>query len=138
MASASALPEISSCVPAAAGTTLAELTKAKQQAPARIAAAAGWKTAAGERRTSATAALGLQQRQIRMRIAISIGLLVLLVAVGAYVFEGLTVPDAPVPTYGIVVFTIGVTLLVVIGIGLMGLLFYSNRRGYDEPPHIER
>jgi len=73
-----------------------------------------------------------------MRIAISVGLLVILDAVGAYAFEGLIVPDAPVPTYGIVMFTIGITLLVAVGVGLMGLLFYSSRRGYDEPPHIKR
>ena len=73
-----------------------------------------------------------------MRIAISIGLLVLLIAVGTYVYQGLTVPDAPVPTYGIVLFTIGIALMVVVGVGLMGLLFYSSRHGYDEPPHIER
>ncbi len=73
-----------------------------------------------------------------MRIAISVGLLVILAAVGAYAFEGLMVPDAPVPTYGIVMFTIGITLLVAVGVGLMGLLFYSSRRGYDEPPHVKR
>ncbi|MEN3351596.1 MAG: hypothetical protein V7632_5231 [Bradyrhizobium sp.] len=73
-----------------------------------------------------------------MRIAISIGLLALLLAVGAYAYQGLMVPDAPVPTFGIVLFTIGIALMVVVGVGLMGLLFYSSRRGYDEPPHIER
>ena len=73
-----------------------------------------------------------------MRVAISIFLLALLAAVGAYAYEGLMVPDAPVPTYGIVVFTIGVALLVIVGVGLMVLLFYSSRRGYDEPPHLER
>lgn len=73
-----------------------------------------------------------------MRIAISVGLLVIVAAVGAYAFEGLMVPDAPVPTYGIVMFTIGITLLVVVGVGPMSLLFYSSRRGYDEPPHINR
>ncbi|MCC8955076.1 hypothetical protein H8B02_16990 [Bradyrhizobium sp. Pear77] len=72
-----------------------------------------------------------------MRIAISIGLLAFLLAVGAYAYEGLTV-DAPIPTYGIVVFTIGIVLLAAVCSGLMGLLFYSSRRGYDEPPHIER
>ena len=72
-----------------------------------------------------------------MRIAISIGLLVLLAAVGAYAYEGLTV-DAPIPTYGIVMFTIGVAVLGTVCVGLMGLLFYSSRRGYDEPPHIKR
>ena len=48
------------------------------------------------------------------------------------------VPGTSVPTYGIVMFTIGITLLVAVGVGLMGLLFYSSRRGYDEPPHIKR
>ncbi|MCC8961501.1 hypothetical protein H8A95_03995 [Bradyrhizobium sp. Pear76] len=72
-----------------------------------------------------------------MRIAISIGLLVLLAAVGAYAYQGLTV-DAPVPAYGIVLFTIGIALLIVVGVGLMGLLFYSSRHGYDEPPHIKQ
>ncbi|NEV01084.1 hypothetical protein [Bradyrhizobium uaiense] len=72
-----------------------------------------------------------------MRIAISIGLLVLLAAVGAYAYQGLTV-DAPVPTYGIVLFTIGIVLLAAVCAGLMGLLFYSSRHGYDEPPHMKR
>ena len=73
-----------------------------------------------------------------MRVAISIVLIALLVAVGAYAYEGLMVPDAPVPTHGIVLFTIGIAVLVVVGVVLMGLLFYSSRRGYDEPPHIKR
>ncbi|MGY3532115.1 hypothetical protein [Bradyrhizobium sp. USDA 4452] len=73
-----------------------------------------------------------------MRIAISIGLLALLVAVGAYAYEGLVMPDAPVPAHGIVTFTIGIVLLATVCAGLMGLLFYSSRRGYDEPPHIKR
>ena len=72
-----------------------------------------------------------------MRIAISIGLLAFLAAVGAYAYEGLTV-DAPVTTYGVVVFTVGIVLLALVGAGLMGLLFYSSRHGYDEPPHIKR
>jgi hypothetical protein len=73
-----------------------------------------------------------------MRVATSIGLVALLAAVGAYAYEGLMMSDAPVPTYGIVLFTIGTALLVIVGVGLMGLLFYSSRRGYDEPPHIKR
>ncbi|WP_050425507.1 hypothetical protein [Bradyrhizobium tropiciagri] len=72
-----------------------------------------------------------------MRIAISIGLLVFLVAVGVYAYEGLTV-DAPVPTYGIVMFTIGIAVLGTVCVGLMGFLFYSSRHGYDEPPHVKR
>ncbi|PDT69355.1 hypothetical protein [Bradyrhizobium sp. C9] len=73
-----------------------------------------------------------------MRIAISIGLLALLAAVGAYAYEGLAIPDAPAPAYAIVIFSIGIVLLAAACVGLMGLLFYSSRRGYDEPPHIKR
>jgi hypothetical protein len=73
-----------------------------------------------------------------MRVAISIGLLALLAAVGAYAYEGVILPDAPVPTYGVVIFSVAVTLLVAVGVGLMALLFYSSRRGYDDSPHIER
>ncbi|MBR0894270.1 hypothetical protein JQ616_04850 [Bradyrhizobium tropiciagri] len=72
-----------------------------------------------------------------MRVAISIALLALLAAVGAYAYEGLTV-DAPVPAYGIALFTIGIAVLAAVCVGLMGLLFYSSRHGYDEPPHVER
>lgn len=72
-----------------------------------------------------------------MRIAISIGLLALLAAVGTYAYEGLSV-DAPAPAYAIVIFSIGIVLLAAVCAGLMGLLFYSSRRGYDEPPHIKR
>ncbi|MHC2331303.1 hypothetical protein [Bradyrhizobium sp. USDA 4454] len=72
-----------------------------------------------------------------MRIAISIGLLVLLAAVGAYAYEGLMV-DAPIPAYGIALFTIGIAVLEAVCVGLMGLLFYSSSHGYDEPPHVKR
>ncbi|MBR0798702.1 hypothetical protein JQ615_25260 [Bradyrhizobium jicamae] len=73
-----------------------------------------------------------------MRVAISIFLLALLAAVGVYAYQGMMVPDAPVPTYGVVVFTIGAAVLAIVGIGLIALLFYSSRHGYDEPPHMER
>jgi uncharacterized BrkB/YihY/UPF0761 family membrane protein len=32
----------------------------------------------------------------------------------------------------------GVLFTIVVGVGLMGLIFYSSRRGYDEPPTSER
>jgi hypothetical protein len=73
-----------------------------------------------------------------MRVAISIFLLVILVAVGTYAYEGLMVPDAPAPAYGIAVFVIGTAVVAFVGIGLMILLFYSSRHGYDEPPRIKR
>jgi hypothetical protein len=38
----------------------------------------------------------------------------------------------PLPTQGYIAMTLGVVFSVVIGCGLMALVFYSNRYGYDE------
>ncbi len=38
----------------------------------------------------------------------------------------------PIPTSGYVAMTLGVVFSIVIGCGLMALVFYSNRYGYDE------
>jgi hypothetical protein len=38
------------------------------------------------------------------------------------------------PTHFIVAMVFGVVLSIVVGAGLMALVFYSSRRGYDEPP----
>ena len=39
----------------------------------------------------------------------------------------------PMPATGYVAMTLGVIFSLVVGCGLMALLFYSNRHGYDEP-----
>jgi hypothetical protein len=43
----------------------------------------------------------------------------------------------PMPVTGYVALILGVVFSLVVGFGLMGLLFYSSRHGYDEPfdPH---
>jgi hypothetical protein len=41
----------------------------------------------------------------------------------------------PMPTTGYVAMTLGVIFSLVVGCGLMALLFYSNRHGYDEQAH---
>jgi hypothetical protein len=38
------------------------------------------------------------------------------------------------PASGWIALVIGVVLSLVVGVGLMALVFYSNRKGYDEPP----
>jgi hypothetical protein len=38
-----------------------------------------------------------------------------------------------VPTAGFVALTLGVLFSLVVGVGLMALVFYSSRKGYDEP-----
>ncbi len=47
------------------------------------------------------------------------------------------VEGPPMPPVGYVAMTLGVVFSLAVGIGLMALLFYSSRHGYDEPPHTE-
>jgi hypothetical protein len=47
------------------------------------------------------------------------------------------VEGPPMPAVGYVAMTLGVVFSLVVGCGLMALLFYSSRHGYDEPPHTE-
>jgi hypothetical protein len=44
----------------------------------------------------------------------------------------------PMPAVGYVAMTFGVVVSLVVGIGLMALLFYSSRHGYDEPHPSDR
>jgi hypothetical protein len=41
---------------------------------------------------------------------------------------------AHVPASGYVAMALGVVFSLAVGFGLMGLIFYSSRRGYDDPP----
>jgi hypothetical protein len=45
----------------------------------------------------------------------------------------LSVEGPPMPAIGYLAMGLGVLFSVVIGCGLMALLFYSSRHGYDEP-----
>lgn len=71
---------------------------------------------------------------------IAAALLGLLGAALAFAYSGL-VPYEGAPALGMHGWTamiIGVVFSIVVGGGLMTLLFYSSRHGYDEPPKIER
>jgi hypothetical protein len=62
-------------------------------------------------------------------------LLLLLVATGVVVYLGWTLGNGTdVPTSGYAAMAFGVVISLTVGFGLMALLFYSSRRGYDEPP----
>ena len=39
---------------------------------------------------------------------------------------------------GTIAMIFGVLFTIAVGVGLMGLIFYSSRRGYDEPPTADR
>jgi len=46
-----------------------------------------------------------------------------------------TTSDVPISENGYFAMGLGAALSLMIGCGLMGLLFYSSRHGSDEPPH---
>ena len=41
--------------------------------------------------------------------------------------------DVAMPAHGYVAMALGIFFSIVVGCGLMGLIFYSSRKGYDEP-----
>jgi hypothetical protein len=59
----------------------------------------------------------------------------LLVATGVVIYLGWTLGNGTdVPTSGYAAMALGVIFSLAVGFGLMALLFYSSRKGYDEPP----
>ena len=65
--------------------------------------------------------------------ALIAALLGLLAAAGWYAARAwISVDGPPMPVTGYIAMTLGVVFSVVVGCGLMALLFYSNRHGYDE------
>jgi hypothetical protein len=66
---------------------------------------------------------------------ILIVLLALLIATGVIIYRGWTLGDGPdVPAFGYAAMVFGVIISLAVGFGLMALIFYSSREGYDEPP----
>ena len=72
-----------------------------------------------------------------MRALLIIFLLGMLAAVGYFVYSAMAVEGEPIPTEGYVALALGAGFSVLVGIGLMVLLFFSSRRGYDDPPHFK-
>jgi hypothetical protein len=67
--------------------------------------------------------------------AILIVLLLLLAATFVVVYVGWTLANGTdVPSSGYVAMALGVFISLGVGFGLMALIFYSSRKGYDEPP----
>jgi hypothetical protein len=69
---------------------------------------------------------------------VAVPLLVMLGAAVWYAAGAWTVLNGPpLPASGYAAMTLGVVFSLVVGCGLMALLFYSNRHGYDEPHRVE-
>lgn len=48
-----------------------------------------------------------------------------------FMFYGWNLTDAQISTQGYIALTLGIVLSMLLGGGLMALLFWSNRKGYD-------
>lgn len=66
-------------------------------------------------------------------LALMAALLALLAGVGWFVYHGLAGAGTPMPVEGIIALAAGTVLSAIVGSGLMILVFYSSRHGYDEP-----
>ena len=67
-------------------------------------------------------------------LALVLVLIAILAAAGWYAARAwVSVSGPPMPATGYIAMTLGVIFSLVVGCGLMALLFYSSRHGYDEP-----
>lgn len=65
---------------------------------------------------------------------VGVPLVAILAASGWYAAKAwISVSGPPMPAVGYIAMALGVFFSVVVGCGLMALLFYSNRHGYDDP-----
>ena len=53
------------------------------------------------------------------------------------IYAWTSIEGPPLPAGGYVAMWLGIVFSLVVGCGLMALLFYSSRHGYDTPPQYE-
>ena len=89
----------------------------------------------GWRRTATpTYLITMQTRSILGTIALVVPLLAILVAAGWFAASAwVSVEGPPMPAIGYLAMALGVVFSLIVGCGLMALLFYSSRHGYDDP-----
>lgn len=66
------------------------------------------------------------------RWALIAALLLLLLPAGYFAYQGLTVGDVDMPATAYLAMGLGIVFSLAIGVGLMALVFYSSRKGYDD------
>lgn len=81
---------------------------------------------------TATRARGIGSPGRQAVILAIVFLSLLTAAIGTTVWMSDRIGDAPMDRNGYIALAIGVTATLALGMGLMGLLFYSSRHGYDE------
>jgi NADH:ubiquinone oxidoreductase subunit 5 (subunit L)/multisubunit Na+/H+ antiporter MnhA subunit len=66
-------------------------------------------------------------------VIVLLGLLILAAAAGWWAWH--TIGDVEIGVHGWIALGLGAVLTFVVGAGLMALMFFSERRGYDERAH---
>jgi hypothetical protein len=70
-----------------------------------------------------------------MRTWITIAILLALLMGAIYVgYVGWSLTEVAMPVTGYIAMALGIFFSLIVGGGLMALMFYSSRHGYDEPP----
>ena len=78
--------------------------------------------------------IAMQTRSILGTLALVVPLLAILVAAGWFAASAwVSVEGPPMPATGYLAMALGVVFSLIVGCGLMALLFYSSRHGYDDP-----
>jgi hypothetical protein len=62
-------------------------------------------------------------------------LFALLALAGWIAWQQWIATDIDMPPWAWAVIGAGILVVMLVGVGLMSLIFYSSRMGYDEPPH---
>lgn len=71
-------------------------------------------------------------------IAVGVAAAVVIAVVAIGVVDWGSLGDSGISLNGWIALTLGVFVTLALGIGLMALVFLSNRRGYDELPRNDR
>jgi hypothetical protein len=77
-------------------------------------------------------------RDMRKLLILIPPVLLLGAAVGLMIYAWNAIEGPPIPTTGYVAMWLGIVFSLVVGCGLMALVFYSSRHGYDEAVYNER
>jgi hypothetical protein len=73
-------------------------------------------------------------RRFKSWVAIGVAVTMMAVVITISVFNWRAIGDSGIDLNGWIALILGVLVTLAVGIGLMALIFISNRRGYDDPP----
>ena len=73
-------------------------------------------------------------RRFKSWVFVGLAVAVMAIIVAISVLNWHAIGDAGIDLNGWIALILGVLVTLAVGIGLMALVFISNRRGYDDPP----